>query len=678
MTRIAIDPTELRRGATRIRDASSELSLEARSLGSLAMPEMPAGVAAEVEAGVAAVSSQLQGLGPILNEDAVELERRALWTEIADRLQAGDSLTDSQLREFVAWMKDGSLMRYADEEQAELAGAYVGAMYRDRFKNPEDLFELAEILHAAQQSSYGDELDAFSAAFVERFGAENLVEVPRVIQAVEWARMINGSFTTETDPHVLLREAFEWGDNELDKDPVDDLLAPFALALANATYSGRLAQTVEDEIAHDEDTWAMAQLLHTGVFGTRFLLECFRTGVVDRIVEDSRYLGAGLDKPEPAPYALGAGWEHGDGEGLPLDTKLLILDALARNPEAAREAFTTPLEGVEPFDFFGQQEEVTNPVRLLYDYGDFDDDGDAFGRAYVSAANDLHSDPLDTASVDTGNLLTLDVLDRVLHGDRVGLGGLDGVTDALARDLASHHLEALHYSAAAAGSDDPDGGRAGYVEPEFAHRIHLSRQELVDVLAAVTDREEAGRAFLASAARYQADTILAGTEQAPRFNSDFSWAHRAGSFDHLLMEAGDVNRTEDFEEADARTKMIVGFVNDVVGLAKVPPLVDIAIDRGIDAVGSNFGPSADELARDNNRAHAIVENGLTAAIVQGYADNGHIDLAEAQERGLVEGDRLIRYNELEDLARARFDEWMNNDPDVNRVIREAIQEANRE
>jgi hypothetical protein len=675
MTRIAIDPTDLRRGATRIRDASSELSLEARSLGSVAMPEMPPGVAAEVEAGVSAVSSQLQGLVPILTEDVVELERRALWTEIADRMAAGYTLEGSQLREFVAWMKDGSLMRYATEEQAELAGAYVGAMYRDRFKDPEKLIELAQILDAAQQNTYGDVQDAFSAGFVERFGAENLVEVPRVIQAMEWARAF--TFQTQTDPHVLEEVSREWGENELEQDPVNDLLAPFSLALANATYSGRLAQTVEEEIAHDDDTWATAQLLHTGVFGTRFLLECFRTGVVDRIVEESSDLLAGHDVPRRADYPLGAGWPGGDGEGLPRDTKQLVLDALARNPDAAREAFTTPLEGVELSNYFGEWQEVTNPVRLLYDYGAFDDDGDSFGHAYLAAANDLQSDPRDTASVDTGNLLTLDVLDRVLHGDRVALDGVGGLTDALARDLAEHHLEGLHYSAAAGDEGDADSGRAGWTDPSFDHRIHLSEEELVDVLAAVTDREDAGQSFLDAAARYQAETILAGTESSPTFHSEFSWAHRSGSFTQLLLEAGDLNRTEDFQEADARKKMIVGFVNDVVGLAKVPPLVDIAIDRGIDTISSNLGPSADELVQDNNRAHAVLENGVTAAIVQGYADNGHIDLSGAEERELVEDGRLIRYNELDGVERARFHDWMNNDPEVSRVIREAVQEANR-
>ncbi len=159
------------------------------------------------------------------------------------------------------------------------------------------------------------------------------------------------------------------------------------------------------------------------------------------------------------------------------------------------------------------------------------------------------------------------------------------------------------------------------------------------------------------------------------FGGDFSWAHRAGSFNELLLEAGDVNRVEDFEEADAQAKMIVGFVNDVVSLAKLPPGVGIVVDHGVDALGASLAPSEEELVRDNNRAHAILENGLTASIVQGYADNGLIDLGGAEELGLVEDGRLVPYNELDGIARGRFEEWMNNDPDVSRVIREAIQEA---
>ena len=48
---------------------------------------------------------------------------------------------------------------------------------------------------------------------------------------------------------------------------------------------------------------------------------------------------------------------------------------------------------------------MTNPVGLLYDYGDFDDDGAAFGNAYTAAADHLFADSQDTSAVDRGNVL---------------------------------------------------------------------------------------------------------------------------------------------------------------------------------------------------------------------------------------------------------------------------------
>ena len=74
----------------------------------------------------------------------------------------------------------------------------------------------------------------------------------------------------------------------------------------------------------------------------------------------------------------------------------------------------------------------------------------------------------------------------------------------------------------------------------------------------------------------------------------------------------------------------------------------------------------------------MVQNGLTAAIVQGYADNGHIDLETARQLELVDADGgLIRYNSLDGIERGRFDEWMNTDGQVNVVTRDALQESSR-
>ena len=85
------------------------------------------------------------------------------------------------------------LMRFADPWQAEAAGRYIGSIYRENFEEPERLFELAQILRASQVwAPTTAEVEAFSAGFVTTFGAKNLVEVPRIIQAVEWSRVITG------------------------------------------------------------------------------------------------------------------------------------------------------------------------------------------------------------------------------------------------------------------------------------------------------------------------------------------------------------------------------------------------------------------------------------------------------------------------------------------------------
>ena len=671
MSRVLIDPVELRRGGTRIRAAGNELELISNSLRTVSLPEMPAGVAGEVSAGIQSARGALAGELAEISEAAVELERRALWAEIADKLSSGTELSDSQLREFNAWLLDGSMLRYANSSQAELAGDFVGAAYRDTFRNPEDLIELAQILRGSQENSSGDALEAFSASFVESFGAENMVAVPRVIQAMEWSNVISSGLSTSTDPRVMNDVAREWfdGGEELEHDPVSDLLAPFSLALANATYSGRLSRTTEEAIAQSDDTWSTAQLVHTGRFGKEFLLDVFEKGVVQRISDDSRYNLIASDPPLGDSYTLGT---YGDGEGLPYDTKVLVLDALARNPEAAAAALTTDLSDVKAWDVVGQEHDVTNPIRLLYDFGDFDDDGAAFGRAFEAAGDELRSDPRDGASIDRANRLTLDVVDRVLNGENE----LDGVTDGLARDLGDHHLQALHESAAAQRDSDVDGGGAGYLD-DVDNQIRLSGQEVVDLLEKITERDDAGREFLSQAARYQADTILAGT-RTPADGADLSWALEAGRFDQALMEAGDMNRLDDFEDAAAQQQMIAGFANDVVSLVKVHPAVSIALDRAIDSFTS--GPSERELIQDNNRAHDVIENGLTAAIVQGYAENGHIDLTgdASTKYHLVDGSgNLLRYNTLDDIQRGRFDEWMNVDGEVNRVTREALNETTR-
>src|ERR671936_3094518 len=115
----------------------------------------------------------------------------------------------------------------------------------------------------------------FMAGFIHEFGAQRLVDMPRVIQAMEWTQALSAPLYLR-DHDVDTELGFKLGMDgyELDRDPVG-LLGSFSMALAVATYSGRLARETERAIAYDEDTWAVSQLLYQGKFGGTFLRDCF-------------------------------------------------------------------------------------------------------------------------------------------------------------------------------------------------------------------------------------------------------------------------------------------------------------------------------------------------------------------------------------------------------------------
>jgi hypothetical protein len=674
MARVVVNPLELRRGASRLRDASKELTVVARALAGVGLPEMPAGVAAQVEGGIASARARLDGNAPRLADGAVELERRALWAEIADRLDAGYPLTGTQLKEFVAWMKDGTLLRYATPHEAANAGRYLGVLYRGNFKHPDRLIELAQILRAGETWAEPEALREFSGAFVESFGAQNLVEVPRVIQAIEWSHVINGSFGPQ-ERHVLDDVAREWGDRDLEQDPVDDLLAPFAIALANATYSGRLTRTTEDAVAHDEDTWATAQLLTKGTFGTHFLLECFRTGVVQKIVDHSRWDGtaAGLgEEPHDAPYSLGRFWEHGDHRGVAYDTKSIVLDALARNPEAARLALTTDLHGVQVYDRVGQQHAVTDPLALVYEHGDFDDDGAALGRVYVAATDHLNADRSDLASVRQGSELARTGLKEMLEHDR---DGMSAFKDGLATDLARHHIGDLFTSAAVnqwEGWDTIGIGHAGDGSP-----LELSAPDLTETVRHLAERNSALTTLLDAGARHQAELIDEGTRYAPG-SGHLAWASTIASFDAAVLNGTDLHRLDEFNAADARHQAVVGFFKSVVdGVVRIEnPVAGAAahslIDKGFEDAFP--GPSIEHVVEDDTRARSLMTNAFRAAVVTGYYDHGHMAHVEPPH-GLASDGKLVSYGSLKGQALWDFSQWMHTNDDVRNVVEPALGQA---
>lgn len=80
--RIAIDPEELRRVATRMRGAALLLSDAGRSLAGRSLPAMPATLAATVNGVIRDANAALQDLAVGLVEEAQVLAARATWAEL--------------------------------------------------------------------------------------------------------------------------------------------------------------------------------------------------------------------------------------------------------------------------------------------------------------------------------------------------------------------------------------------------------------------------------------------------------------------------------------------------------------------------------------------------------------------------------------------------------------------
>ena len=128
---IVLDPEGLRRSASLLSEAASAYDGSASRLSGTAYPEMPPGVREQVVGAVSAAGSELAAVVPELLESARELQTRALWGDIADRLAAGYDLEDGQLAEFKAAMASGALLRYAEPWQAELARSYAEELQED-------------------------------------------------------------------------------------------------------------------------------------------------------------------------------------------------------------------------------------------------------------------------------------------------------------------------------------------------------------------------------------------------------------------------------------------------------------------------------------------------------------------------------------------------------------------
>jgi hypothetical protein len=676
---ILIDPDSLRTAAGRLKGIAGDLQMIESVLSDVGYPNMPPGTYAVVQPAVASSVYSISSEIVPLMDTPTELTRRAFWAEYADRMMSGYVLTGTAKKEFEQWLADGTLLKYASPDEARAAGVELAKVSGDFQKDPRLLITLAADLKGAETATDEDVRRAFSAGFVNQFGAKNMELVPRVIQAMESPNGLTG-IAGGADPRSLAYTARMWQEQgvtltDLKLDPLKDLLAPFSIALANATYSGQVTRTVEDDIANDDDAWATAALLSQGdKFGTHFLLGFFKSGVVDRIVQDSPYHEIGsLEQPPGAePYNLG--WTT--GHPLSSDPKSIIMEALARNKHAALEALTRPID-VQPADPYGQRETVTDPMQLLYQYGHFDDHGEGFGHAYAAATDLLDADPTNLADLHQGSLMTQKALNYMLNPpDLPGLPDQSAFKDGLAHDLAQHHIKDLFDSAVA---NDPGDGKTFYIGSEVdGSPLQLTQTALTDTLKDMASRSSAFSQILHAGSIYQAALIDHGTAQPPGSPTD--WAYKAGAFDASVLNAGDLHRLDDFNASDERHQLITGFFKDVVNdtIEIDNPVAGAIVHNGVDAaIDSAFpGPDANDLITDNSQAKALMTNSLHAAITSGYYNHGQIT-GTMPPAGAMNGNQLASYGNLDGSTRFQFEQWMNGDSHVEQATREAMQEASR-
>lgn len=271
------------------------------------------------------------------------------------------------------------------QEQIEKANREGDALaeqaLRDDVLNHPD--KLAEIVHGMNAHRGDPAAEAFAAAFVEKFGAERMRQVPRTLQAWQYNYTAGNPGASYYPPkHTLpLGEP----KRKPDQTEIEDILYSFSATLATSTHAeGRPKLDAElDKLAHDEkDPLALSWLLtnHDADFDADFLMNVFDTGVKKVIEWEAR---------ERKPYSeAGMGGEIGLGvEGdrlLDRNPKVAVLNAISHNPEAAYRLQTE----FQPFtlEVYHQTSEVRidSIAKLLYqggEYGGYGDNGSAMGRA---------------------------------------------------------------------------------------------------------------------------------------------------------------------------------------------------------------------------------------------------------------------------------------------------------
>ena len=640
--RIVINPTELRRNAQRLRGLGADLNTVQGRLRGAAIPAMPADLIGGIRAGVEGAAALLARIPDALDDGATELQRRALWAEIADQLIAGVPLSGAQLAEFMAGLRDGTLVKYAEPWQAELAGAYVAGLYADNYKQPEKLLELAAILDASQ--GHADSTGAFMAGFVERFGTR-MADIPRVIQAMEWTPGMGfgGSYA---DPFVdwdLGRELFDDGYELPDGvDPVE-LLGIFSMALAVATSSGGVSRQVEHDIAWDEDRWAVAQLLHEGTFGANFLKEAFQSVVVSDIQRDAALFG-----PDLTGF-MQIGMGDNEGPTIPTDERRLVLEALLRNPEGAALALSTPLPEEVYIASSWAPVETRDPIGVLY-AADWDDDGKLLADLYSDATNWAQAEADAPGTSAEGNRITLQLIERISNAQRDDLGV---VTNALVEDLGRHHVRGLIEMGS--GSGVAVDGDKGWIDASTG-RIALSAEQSEQLFVGIAENEDADAVLMRELGEGQASYLAEMVREHPERAEE--WGAQVGTLNQYVLNAHDLEREIEFGEASDRQK--IGLSLFTAGLGALTEGTPYGVLVGPVGTLVDIGTSPSHLDVDNaSFADKLDTIGTTKAMVATAAQvYGSAPGPDAQQAFLIVDGQLVDYSELSGPLRHEFDQWV--------------------
>jgi hypothetical protein len=605
----------------------------------------------------------------------------------------------------------------ADQKAKELLKKYKP---KDVIDDPGKLEKLSR--EVAKYSSDPD----FAASFVKRFGAERLVEIPRTLQFWEYQRAMSDPVGSPYHEHYRRNRKFMKDDPE----HVKGILFSFSAVLATATHSADDATRQEvKKVAADDDAVALSWLMSPDdlVFDTDFLLAAFKNGVVDRIVEEN--LNA-TNEYYRESYALGGA----GGRALPVDPKVKILEALARDPDAALQATdmrikvevhrSSPL-GPEHF-------RIDNALDLLLRHGTYDDDGVALGAMMSAANRHLHDLAAEASATkeqadafnERANWLTL----RMAHEVTRGRSEIDGLIQSLTAILTTYHMGDLQAAVGVVGGQDfgiakgpsltETAEQAKVIGEATSAELLLTRRQVEDMLTAICSDSGAETEFIEALARYETGKIVEylNPERPKEPAGEVDWAKELGMLTGVLVNAaGNVAFAKHESELERQKRKLAVF--DTI-MALVPmALPALGAAKAGQSVGKFFaaanlpaidmsgkvkeaiasGPSRSKPLRSLNDFKEEARESLRAVLAATALETGmfgdkmavktavEAELSELAKRRrdedlhscFDEQGSIIPIGQMDELQRLALDRWLGSDQ-VGNVIGPALNDASVE